>query len=154
MLRFVSAASSCLGGTGKRQPCCSRCLCLDLMLFCPASRMGVALPLQYLNTTAFVGLRACYLQSCSLHFTPSSTASHHSCCGSRFQSFWSGAFSLLGSSSCFSCSFHGFVPANPDMVIMYFHRSQLPLTWVATLFSLFPYLWFCSLNQRKPKHSF
>lgn len=111
---------------------------LDLVFFCPASTMGVALHLQYLNTTALVVLRTCYLQPCSLHFTPSSATSPHSCCGSRFHSFWSEAFPLLG--SCFVV-FHAlfivFVPANPDMVIMYFHRRQLPLAWVCHLISPF-----------------
>lgn len=110
------------------------------MLFCPPFRRGAALHLQYLNTIALVVLRSCYLQPCSLHFTASATASHHSCCGSRFQSFWSGAFSLLGlgsSSCCFSCTFHGFVPANPDMVVMYFHRRQLPLAEVCPYFLFF-----------------
>lgn len=96
-----------------------------------------------LNTS--IPPRASYVQPCSLNFTPSSTASHHSCCGSRFQSFWSGAYSLLDSSSCFSCSFHSFVPADPDMIIMYFHRRQLPLVWVCHLispFSLSLILWF------------
>lgn len=39
---------------------------LDLMLFCPNSRMGIALHLQYLSTTAPVMLRGYYLQPCNL----------------------------------------------------------------------------------------
>lgn len=38
---------------------------------------------------------------------------------------------------CLSFSFHGFVPAKPDMVIMYFRRRQLPLAWVCHLISPF-----------------
>lgn len=36
MLRFVPAASSCLGGIGKRWPCCSRCLCPGPGVFLPS----------------------------------------------------------------------------------------------------------------------
>lgn len=60
---------------------------LDLMLFCPNSRMGIALHLPYLSTTALVMLRSSYLQPCSLPFTHSPATSHLSCCGSIFQSF-------------------------------------------------------------------
>lgn len=113
---------------------------LSVAAVCAWIRCSSAQPLGWVLLCAFntsIPLRASSVQPCSLHFTPSSTASHHSCCGSRFQSFGSGAFSLLDSSSCFSCSFHGFVPANPDMVYNVF--SQETITTGVSLPAYFPF---------------
>lgn len=85
MQRFVSAASSCLGGAGRRWNCCSGCYVPWTCCF--SAQLLVRVLLCTFNATALVTPRACYLQPCSLPFTHSPAPSQRSCCGSIFQSF-------------------------------------------------------------------